>query len=55
MRAEVYRSDNDDWYFRIVADNNEVVAQSEGYENKADAVAIVSKISEERFPVRVKV
>lgn len=27
------------WYFRVRADNGEVIAQSEGYHNRADARA----------------
>jgi uncharacterized protein len=36
---EVYRSpQNDQWYFRITARNGEIVAQSEGYTRKEDAI-----------------
>lgn len=34
-------------YFRIVADNNRTVAQSEGYRNKQDAIKISVKICRE--------
>jgi uncharacterized protein YegP (UPF0339 family) len=36
-RIELYRS-NGEWRFRFVAGNGEIVAQSEGYENRADAL-----------------
>lgn len=32
------------WYFRIVARNNEIVAQSEGLKNKADAIHMVDRL-----------
>jgi uncharacterized protein YegP (UPF0339 family) len=39
MRVVVFRSEkNLDWYFRVLADNNEIVANSEGYERRIDAV-----------------
>jgi uncharacterized protein YegP (UPF0339 family) len=39
MRVVVFRSDkNEDWYFRVIADNNEIVANSEGYTRRIDAV-----------------
>lgn len=32
------------WYFRIRADNGEVVAQSEGYQNKLDCHGTISRL-----------
>ena len=36
---KVYRGHDDQYYFRRVAPNGEIVAQSEGYIEKASAVA----------------
>jgi len=45
-RVELFRGQDGLWYFRRVARNNEIVASSEGYQNRADAV----KIAHETFP-----
>jgi uncharacterized protein YegP (UPF0339 family) len=37
MKAVLFRGKNDDWYFRIIADNGEQLAMSEGYRRKIDA------------------
>jgi len=42
MKAEVYKG-KDGWRFRIRAVNGEIVAQSEGYQNKADAISTALK------------
>jgi len=44
-RVELYRSPQDRlWYFRRVAANNEVVADSEGYQNRADAIVTAHRL-----------
>ena len=44
-RVELFKSINDNlWYFRRVAANNEIVSESEGYQNRADAVHTATKI-----------
>ena len=43
-RVELHRGRDKLWYFRRVAANNEIVADSEGYQNRADAVKIAHKI-----------
>jgi uncharacterized protein YegP (UPF0339 family) len=43
-RVEVFRGTDLLWYFRAVALNNEKVAQSEGYQNHADASAEAEKL-----------
>jgi|SRR5215831_2580483 len=43
-RVELYRGRDKLWYFRRVAANNEIVADSEGYQNRADAVKIAHKL-----------
>jgi len=43
-RVELYRGRDRLWYFRRVAANNEIVADSEGYQNRADAIAIAAKL-----------
>lgn len=45
MRFEVFRGKfRRRWYWRLVADNGEVIAQSEGYHNRADALSTVRLI-----------
>jgi uncharacterized protein YegP (UPF0339 family) len=50
MRFEVYPSRKiraglrRQWYWRLVGGNGEIVAQSEGYHNRADALTACSKI-----------
>jgi len=43
-RVELFRGQDRLWYFRRVAANNEVVADSEGYQNRADAVATAARL-----------
>jgi uncharacterized protein YegP (UPF0339 family) len=40
FRSALYRQ----WYFRIVAANNRIVAQSEGYKRKASAIKTAEAI-----------
>jgi uncharacterized protein len=37
MKYEYFKAKNDQWYWRLKAANGEIIAQSEGYINKADA------------------
>jgi len=43
-RVELFRGRDRLWYFHRVAANNEVVADSEGYQNRADAVATAVRL-----------
>jgi uncharacterized protein YegP (UPF0339 family) len=38
MRVVVFKDEVDEWRFRVVAGNNEIVANSEGYVRRIDAV-----------------
>jgi uncharacterized protein YegP (UPF0339 family) len=38
MRVVVFKDEADEWRFRVVAGNNEIVANSEGYVRRIDAV-----------------
>jgi len=39
---ELYKATDGDWYFRLIAANNEEITRSsEGYENRADAIAAI--------------
>ena len=35
------------WYFRVRADNGEVIAQSEGYHNRGDARSTAQRMRDE--------
>ena len=37
LRAEIFRSKDGQWYFRLLARNNEPIAQSEAYTRKQSA------------------
>jgi uncharacterized protein YegP (UPF0339 family) len=54
MRADVFRGEDGQWYFRIVAENGEPVAHSEGYKNQKDARDTAFAISAARFVIRVE-
>ena len=43
-RVELFRGRDRLWYFHRVAANNEVVADSEGYQNRADAIATAVRL-----------
>lgn len=43
-RVELFRGDDRLWYFHRVAANNEILADSEGYQNRADAVVTAAKL-----------
>jgi uncharacterized protein len=36
MKFELYKDTHDEWRWRLVADNGEIVAQSEGYTRKSN-------------------
>ena len=39
MKIELFKSDtNGEWYFRVRAKNGQVIAASEGYKNRLDAL-----------------
>lgn len=38
LRAEVRRAENGEWFFVLLAGNNEVIATGETYKNQADAI-----------------
>jgi len=38
MKFQVFKGANGDFYWRLRADNNEPIASSEGYRNKADCL-----------------
>lgn len=45
MYFHLYQSSvNRQWYFSIKAANHHVIAQSEGYHNKADAIGTINLI-----------
>lgn len=46
MTFEIYKAGlfRRQWYFRIVADNGKIVAQSEGYKNLLDCRSTVGSI-----------
>lgn len=41
--AEVFRGDDGQFYFRVKAANHEVIAESEGYHNKGDAINVLEQ------------
>ena len=43
MRFELYKS-GQYWYWRLRANNNEIIAQGEGYANKGDAQHVVGLV-----------
>ena len=43
MKYELYKS-GPYWYWRLRAANNEIIAQGEGYVNKADAQHVVGLV-----------
>jgi len=38
-RATVYQGDDEQWYWRVQAANNEIVSEGEGYTERAHAIA----------------
>lgn len=47
--GEVWKAYSGQWYFHIRSRNHKVVAASEGYKSKSDAVKIVERMG---FPVK---
>lgn len=45
-KAEIFRDKAGEWRFRLVGPNGEVVASSEGYFNREDAVNTAYKVRE---------
>jgi uncharacterized protein YegP (UPF0339 family) len=35
---EIFQSNGGEWYFHVTGDNGEILAQSEGYTSKSDAL-----------------
>lgn len=45
MKIELFKSGKvGDWYFRIVASNGQIVAQSEGYRNRMDCLSTINSL-----------
>lgn len=44
--AEVFEADDGLWYWHVKAANHEIIAQSEGYVNRGDAISVL----EQHFP-----
>lgn len=47
--GEVWKAYSGQWYFRIKSRNHKIVAASEGYKSKSDAVNIVERMG---FPIK---
>jgi len=41
---EVYKDKNNEWRFRLVAPNGQIIAVGEGYKNKGDCLSTVESI-----------
>ncbi len=56
MKFEIFRGGfiRRRWYFRLRSFNGEIVAQSEGYVNKADAAATIESIRSHSFLAEVE-
>lgn len=44
MRFEYFKATNDNWYWRLKAANGEIIAQSEGYTTKANALHAIGLV-----------
>ena len=44
MKFEIFKGEDGNWYFRIVARNGKVIANSEGYERKDSIRRIIRSI-----------
>jgi uncharacterized protein YegP (UPF0339 family) len=42
------------WYFRVVAENGQTIAQSEGYKRRADAVSTAFSMRGRMFDARIE-
>ncbi len=47
MKFEIHKADDSQFYFRIVARNGKILAHSETYTRKRDAVRAVARIQNE--------
>jgi len=58
MRFELYEDKADEWRWRLVADNGNIVADSgEGYKNKVDAlqsIGVIQKSAGEAYVAELK-
>ena len=52
MRTEIFKDRAGEWRFRFIAENNEQVADSEGYHNFRDALATAHKLQPDA-PVKI--
>jgi uncharacterized protein YegP (UPF0339 family) len=45
MKYEYWKSDkNGNWYWHLKAGNNQIIANGEGYKNKADVLAVIKLV-----------
>jgi uncharacterized protein YegP (UPF0339 family) len=57
MKFEIFKSKaNHQWYFRLVASNGRIIAQSEGYHNREDCIDTITSIRNHmyRFYISIK-
>ena len=52
MYFQIYKS-GDQWRWRAKADNHEIIAQGEGYVNKADCLHVIGPIQREAETAKV--
>lgn len=45
-KFEIFKGEDGQWYFHLTANNNEIVAQSEGYQTKQGAINGVKAVKE---------
>jgi uncharacterized protein YegP (UPF0339 family) len=43
---EVFKGNDKQWYWRLVAKNNKIVAQSEGYKRRSQAIKAAQRMPE---------
>ena len=53
MRTEIFEGKNEVWYWRLIANNGETLATSEGYATKANALKTAEKVQNEVNPKEV--
>ena len=49
--AELYRTTDGQWYWRIRAGNGEIIMQGEGYRHRADAEHLLRSRFGDDFPI----
>lgn len=54
MRIVYFKNKKGQWYFRIVAKNNKIVAQSEGYKTRQGVLKTIKLIINGTFPDAVE-